>query len=188
MYSGLEWQILYNGASEVFIMRKEVLLAIFIGLSLGLIITYGIYTARSSRRSPTATPTPGPVVDPLSSPFESTELIVTNPQDEIIQRDPDLTVTGTTWPNSFVVVVVKEREVITTADENGDFSVRVRLETGGNIITIVALNTDGRQVTQERTVTWAADEDLAEEESASPSPTARPTTRPTTSPSPANTP
>lgn len=194
IYSIPQLEISYNEDSEVlYCMRKEVLLAIFIGLSLGLIITYGVYTARSSRRTPAVTPTPSLSANPSGSPFESSELVITNPQDESIQKEAELTVTGTTWANAFVVVVVNDTETVTTADENGDFSVKVKLKSGGNIITVAALNTDGKQIIQERTVTWANDETASEDdESASPSPTARPSTtpratatpRPTTTPTP----
>ena len=37
-------------------MRKEVLLAIFIGLGLGLFITYGVYQARLSLNNPDPKP------------------------------------------------------------------------------------------------------------------------------------
>jgi hypothetical protein len=167
-------------------MRKEILFAVLIGLGLGLIITYGVYTAARGPRpeSPATSPL---VANASASPAtDSTELVLTNPPDETVQKESATTIAGTTWANSFVVILVNGKENITTADANGNFSVKSTLRSGANIIAVTALNEDGKQAVQERTVILADDAALTDEPSPTPSPTASPraSARPRTSPSP----
>lgn len=137
-------------------MRKEVLFAILLGLVLGLIITYGVYRARTSlQEGPNPSPTPAATVDP-DSPTQ-TSLVLSAPTDETIQDSPAVTVAGTTDPNSFVVVVLNDDETITEADESGNFSVEETLAEGANVILVFSVNEDGQTVTQERTVIYTTE-------------------------------
>jgi len=141
-------------------MKKEVVIAILIGLSLGLFITYGVYQAKTgiSRRSN----------DPnliASSPDDDQftgELILNSPVDETVQNDTALNVSGTTLLNSFVVVFVDNEELITTSDNSGNFSVEVELEDGANIVSVYVIDEDGRTLSTERTVI-VSDDTLEEE-------------------------
>jgi hypothetical protein len=130
-------------------MKKETIIAILIGLSLGLFITYGIYQARTgiSRRSndPQLT-TPAPTEN-----FAG-ELVLNSPLDESVQAEDVVSVSGTTIPNSFVVVFVGNEETITNSDDSGNFSVEVALEEGANIITVFVIDEDGRTLSVEKTV------------------------------------
>ncbi len=135
-------------------MKKEVFIAIFIGLLLGVIITYGVYRARVSIE-----PTPDQnVINASASPLPDTSpltsLSITSPEDEIIQSTPGITVTGTTQPDSFVVILVNDDPTITTADQSGGFSVESELETGSNVIAIHSIDEDGNSVVEERTVVY----------------------------------
>ena len=131
-------------------MKKEIVIAILIGLSLGLFITYGIYQARTgiSRRSsdPNLTVTPAP-----GEEFAG-ELVLNSPIDETIQSENTVSVSGTTLPNSFVVIFVGNDETITTTDDSGNFSVEVSLEDNGNVITVYVIDEDGRTLSAERVV------------------------------------
>lgn len=132
-------------------MRKEVIIAILIGLGMGLIITYGVYKSRTSISTPDTKPA---VVAPSPTPIggNSQNLSLISPEDEIIQSDTKLTVTGSTSPNNFVVIFINDTETITNADESGNFSVEVTLEKDTNIINIQTINEDGETTTIERTV------------------------------------
>lgn len=145
-------------------MKKEVVIAILIGLSLGLFITYGIYQARTgiSRRSDTDL-----TVSPALSDELSGELILNSPLDESVQNEDTVSVSGTTIPNSFVVVFVGNDETITTADDSGNFSVEVTLVDGANIITVSVVDQDGRTLSLERTVIVSDEEFEEATESAS---------------------
>lgn len=132
-------------------MKKEIIIAILIGLALGLFITYGIYQARTgvSRKSIDTNLLPQSNTD---TPF-SGELALNSPINESVQNENTTSVSGTTLPNSFVVVFVKNTETITHSDDSGNFSVEVELEDGSNVITVFVIDEDGRSLSVERTVT-----------------------------------
>lgn len=147
-------------------MKKEIIFAIFLGLSLGLIITYGVYRARTTLQKPVATnPNQTPLATPLASAQSS--LSITSPDDEIITDQNQITVAGTTNPNSFVVIIFNNQERITTSDNSGNFSVQLDLETGSNVIQIHALDEDGNSTIEERTVIYSTVNLIEESDTAS---------------------
>lgn len=140
-------------------MKKEAIIAVLVGLSLGLFITYGVYKARTSvsRESRSTDLT----LSSLSDQTPSGELVVNTPSNESIQNENTTTVSGTTMANSFVVVFVGEEETITAADASGNFSVEVELEDGSNVITVMVINEDGQTFSVEKIVI-VSDEQFAE--------------------------
>ncbi|MEN8253393.1 MAG: hypothetical protein ABFQ62_03400 [Patescibacteria group bacterium] len=137
-------------------MKKEILFAILIGLSLGLIITYGAYRARKSEQE-MATQTTDSIA---SSPGSETEsqgnkfLTLFSPEDESIQDNDNVKITGNTTADSFVVIFIGNDENITIADDSGNFSVESKLEKGSNVIAVHAINEDGKSSIEERTVIY----------------------------------
>ncbi|MGD9129011.1 MAG: hypothetical protein PVJ09_00775 [Candidatus Woesebacteria bacterium] len=132
-------------------MRKEVVISILIGIILGLIITYGVYLTRKS--GPIDTPTID--VDQLSPTPDSSnpnQLMLSSPEDEIVQEEQTTTVSGTTLANNFVVIFVGNQETIVTSDESGNFSTELELEAGSNVITVYAIDEDGKKSSIERTI------------------------------------
>ena len=132
-------------------MKKEILLAIIIGLSFGLLITYGVYRAnislsqpRSRNQATAPTPSPESAVD--------TNLSLISPEDESVVTDPSVTVAGKTFSKAYVVIFVNNTEHITTADETGNFSITGELEAGSNYIITHVVDDNGATLTQERTV------------------------------------
>lgn len=139
-------------------MRKEVLLAILIGASLGLLITFAVY---QSRRSVSETQK-DQVQEVLSNHANNEEvdngqLAITSPENNLIVDSQRLIVSGNTQANNFVVIFVNNEEIITNADESGNFSKEVRLNQGGNVLVIYAINQDGLVSQNTRTVIVDAD-------------------------------
>ncbi len=132
-------------------MRKEVLAAVIIGLSLGLFITYGFYRVRSTLTETTitdlqTTPSPSP-----EAPVP-TNLALHSPEDGTIQTETTLTVAGATIPNALVVVFVNDADMITTADETGNFAVESTLKQGSNTIAVHVVDENGDTTVEERVV------------------------------------
>ncbi len=168
-------------------MKKETAVAVFIGLTLGLIITYGVYQARSAlQKKPVKPGTSAQVVS--GSAVESATTMVHgitlhNPQQGTVQKEKKTTVTGTTNPLQPVVLFVNDTEYIRESDDAGTFSFDVPLSSGGNILTVVTNDSDNTMRSLERTVIVA---DLAAPEptptptpppkKASPTPTPKPKT------------
>jgi len=135
-------------------MKKEVLIAIVIGLSFGLLVSYGVYHARKSLQTAVTTDletpsTPTPSASPLSS------LILRSPEDETVQATKDITITGTTTPNSVVVAFVNDAQQVSTADKSGNFSFQSQLNADSNVIVVHAIDQNGKVSQETRTVIYS---------------------------------
>ena len=125
-------------------MKKEVIIAIIIGFSLGLVITFGIHTARQSNRpdSRDSFTTPLPTQEDGSSPSEPlttghrVELVSPGPN-SVVDETP-IHVVGTTSPNSLVAILSGSFSTSTAADTNGNFSASVDLTAGINTINLIS--------------------------------------------------
>jgi len=128
-------------------MKKEILIAILIGFILGLIITFGVWTANKSlkdnqdEQSPKKT---GGVS--VLTPEETEELKkqisleITEPINNSISEEEEITIKGTTSPFAVVTVIYQESEKIIEADGQGSFETEISLVGGTNEIKISAFN------------------------------------------------
>lgn len=128
-------------------MKKEVLLAIGVGFALGLIITFGIWTANKSLKKAniakiaTVFSTPSPTTissTPVPSPISNTALTITSPEDESLVATDTINITGKASPKSIISVTYEEGQMLAEADVNGNFTVGVDLIGGYNTIVITA--------------------------------------------------
>jgi hypothetical protein len=163
---------------SVHYMKKEIIIAILIGLFLGLFITYGVYQARTSISPDSKKSQNSLSTNSLDENGFSGELVLNSPADESITTEDSVTVSGTTLPESFVVVLVGNTETITSSDGSGNFSVSVDLEQGANIITVTVLDENGRSISVIRTITVSDDTLTGEDASVSATPAATPTVTP----------
>ncbi|MBI4153456.1 hypothetical protein HY503_00440 [Candidatus Woesebacteria bacterium] len=125
-------------------MRKEVLFAILAGLTLGLIIAFGIYRANVAL-SPKNQDQQRP-----SSPTPKPEFVITlaSPSDLDVFTENPVTLSGITKVNAYVAVSTEEEDYITRVDSKGSFEVEVELVGGVNQLVIVAFDEKGSEVTQ----------------------------------------
>lgn len=133
-------------------MKKEVLLAVLIGLTMGLLITYGIYRVQSAMNQP-------PVTDVLETATESaqtapppTVIALHSPLQGAVQTSHEVIITGTTIPDSNIVIFINNDETITKSDKSGSFTHNATLEDGTNIIRVHVIDSDGNTAVQERVV------------------------------------
>ena len=139
-------------------MRKEVLLAILIGASLGLLITFAVYQSRRS----VSEAQKDQVQEVLNNhtdneEVDTSQLAITSPEDNSIVDSQRLIVSGNTQANNFIVIFVNNEEIITNADYSCNFSKEVRLDEGANVLVIYAINQDGLVSQNTRTVIVDAD-------------------------------
>lgn len=132
-------------------MKKEVLIAVFVGLSMGLIITFGIYRVRTSL---TDTPNQDLKSDQEETTATATPTILAlhSPDDGSVQTETETTVTGTTISNTFVVLFANDEDYITTSDESGNFSFKIELEEGINVLRVHVLDDTATTSVEERLV------------------------------------
>lgn len=132
-------------------MKKEVLIAVLIGLTMGLLITYGIYRVQTAVNQP-------PVTDVLETATESAEtsaptvIALHSPLQGAVQTSQDLIITGTTIPDSNIVIFINDDETITKSDRSGSFTHEAVLNDGTNIIRVHVIDEGGNSAIQERVV------------------------------------
>lgn len=127
------------------LMRKEVLISILVGLFLGLVITYGFYTAKLSTQTADVTKKQDIEQQPTSVPESSAigKLKISAPEDESLTTSGKINLIGQTDKNSFVVISLLDLVRIITSDDSGKFSQEVQLKPGGNIIEVKTLDENG---------------------------------------------
>lgn len=132
-------------------MKKEVFFAILLGLSFGLIVTYGIYRAsQADTQQQLATILETTNLDVANEENSAISTIVIDaPLNESIVDEQRQTISGTTLSNSFVVIYVNETPYVTTADQAGAFSISADLRLGSNVIGVHALNENGQETVSE---------------------------------------
>ncbi len=140
-------------------MRKEILLAIFVGMSLGLMITFGIYQSQQNSTTKQNTDSNRAIINPTSTSSatienSNAELVINSPEPNLLSQENEIIVSGMSNPDSFIVIFVNDQEYITNADEAGNFSSKVTLEEGGNLLTVTSLDEEGRQVEKQLSVIY----------------------------------
>lgn len=133
-------------------MKKEVFLAIIIGAILGLIITFGVYTASSAAKPQLASPQPTPIA---SAPQGANHISITSPIPDTLLDNEATTVSGTTTSGATVAIITPDSNAIVVADKDGRFSADVTLEGGINIISATSFDKDGNQATTQVTVIYS---------------------------------
>lgn len=139
-------------------MRKEILLAIVVGIIVGLAITFGIYTVRQQifrNQTPEAIEESRQGNSGIPTPTPTSTLNIQQPEQDLLTGQDTVQVVGRALPDSYVVILAVDEEYITTADQDGDFSQEVALTAGGNKITIIAITPNGEQETAIRNVVYS---------------------------------
>ena len=127
-------------------MLKEAFIAIFVGILIGGVVTYGIYTANQAIKHQTSglTPQTTTIPTPKPTPKPALQLSITQPNDGSLLTDPQITILGLTRPNAVVALTSENKDMFIKADAEGNFSQDLKLNSGSNLIKIAA--TDGEQI------------------------------------------
>ena len=132
-------------------MRKEFVVAIFLGLIVGLLIVIGIVVARQAfeKREAGSEGTANeslPVSTSLSTASPTATLTpakhfvtIDQPEDNSVFSSSELMISAKTTPLSTIAIVSEKNEYFASADEAGLFSQKVELITGVNEIKIASL-------------------------------------------------
>ena len=143
-------------------MKKEVFLAISIGFVLGLLITFGIWTANKNLKpvpsslTDRISPTPLPSPVPGTPSAASVTLTITSPkQDELLTNSNQLTLSGQTQAGNTVAVLHESGQKLLTADSSGNFSLDLTLEGGYNRLNIISFDSAGNSASRELLITYS---------------------------------
>lgn len=135
-------------------MRKEVILAIIVGVGLGLVLTFGIWTANKAllTKGGSQELSPTPSLNETPTPSAAFELTILSPEEgDLLDKDSVL-VSGTSTPGVNLVVLSENDEKVILADETGKWETTVKLVSGANDIRIVAYE-PGSDQQVEKTIT-----------------------------------
>ncbi len=140
-------------------MRKEVLIAIIIGFGLGLVITFGIWTANKAlKERPPEEPPTEEVEEVTPTPAPKMELIITSPENNTISEEEIIEITGKTDSKAIIAIVYPDGEKLLEADEDGTFATEISLTGGDNLIEISAFNDQGDEAREVLTVVYSTAE------------------------------
>jgi len=163
-------------------MKKEVVFAIALGAIVGLVITFGIYTANKALQQRREETTTTQVQDTKgSSENEPSAMRIYAPEDGSLVDKDTLQISGVTFPNATLAIYVNDALYIATADAKGNFSAELKLDAGSNVITSIATAPDGTQERDARLVVFSTanlDDGTTATNSAKPKATPTPTPKP----------
>lgn len=133
-------------------VKKEISIAIFIGLFIALLVTGGIMRARRALKSldlssfrDTLVASPKPEKTIPTTLF----LDITTP-DNSVNKIPSLTLAGKTLPGTYIAILGEKGEYLIIPNELGSFSQSVTLIKGANTIKITVYEQNGNKI--EKTV------------------------------------
>ena len=91
-------------------MRKEVLVAIIIGFGLGLVITFGIWTANKALKntSTDSAETPAPLEEEIETaliPASTLELLITSPENNTVSEKETIEIVGQTAVKAIISII-----------------------------------------------------------------------------------
>lgn len=129
-------------------IKKEVTVAVVIGLILALVVTGGVLRARSALKSlklPSKETLLGGT--PKPSPINNDQLFLelTTPDNSVVDV-PKLTLSGKTLPSTYIAILGEKGEYLIVPSDLGSFSQEITLVQGVNSIKITVYQNDGTKV------------------------------------------
>lgn len=158
-------------------MIKELLIAVILGSLLGFGITGGYLAVKKSGRAPSVTsqpssttPTPtstrtsaslavtsAPTITTTPSPTVNPEisLVINSPENESIVSSSEVSLSGTTNPNSTILISTLSRDYRIISDGSGNFKTNIELDSGVNRIQIDSIDPNDNQISTQVMVTFS---------------------------------
>lgn len=144
-------------------MRKEVVLAILFGFGIGLLIAFGIITARTALKRQSDSPETKPSTqfegpDSPSKAAEEHRLTILTPNNNDVINQEQVTIAGSTTPGSTLAITTEEENFIIEADKLGQFSQSIKLISGVNLIRVVSFSPEAERKEAKLTVVYTTAE------------------------------
>ncbi len=138
--------------------RKEITLAIIIGLVIALIIAGGIYRAKTALQNFN----PSDLTDKFQSkkdnnPGEKSQdqlFIELNSPDNTVATEASFKVSGKTLPSTYIAITTEQNDYLIVPNELGSFSQEVTLIKGANILTVTVFKSNGEKVEKSLSVVY----------------------------------
>jgi hypothetical protein len=123
-------------------MRKEIIVAILVGIIFGGIFTYGIRRANLALKPSVSDMNPNPAPQQQESQVNDTQKILPDslsilaPEKNDVFTEDTTTITGITKPQSIVVISSESEDFVLKTDDSGEFSQEIELVGGLNEVLI----------------------------------------------------
>lgn len=145
---------------------KERLVIVFIAVILGLLITTaGFFIYQSTKALPSLPQQPkNPSVqaekteNPTPTPPNGLFLTIDTPADESLADKRTISIKGKTNPDNLIIISSNSQDIEAKPTNNGSFSTTLIIDAGVNKIISRAIDPQGEQVTDERTVTYSSED------------------------------
>ena len=120
-------------------MRKEAWLAIAAGLTIGLIVAYGVARINSSfQHNFPQTVSGSPAPSPQSA--ENLQIALAKPETDAVVTTNPVIISGLTSPQTWVVILTQDKDYFLTSSANGEFASQITLAGGVNQIEAFGVN------------------------------------------------
>jgi len=142
-------------------MIKELLLAIVLGalLGFGVMGSYlAIHKKTTNNQPKTVEVSPTPFIEnSISSEnnLKNETLNIDTPEDNAVVSVSKIDFSGTTKPNSNIIITTLSKSFNTIASEEGKFSLSIDLESGTNFVKITSVDPDGNQTDISKIITYS---------------------------------
>lgn len=138
-------------------MKKEVIIAIIVGLFIGLIFTLGISTANKAlnqQKVKKLTIQDSATPPNLDNNQQKTLTITTHENFDLIDQS-ETALSGIAWPNAVIALMTETQTKLVQADSEGIFNFKVNLIKGFNEITLIATDETNTAQTQNLVLTYS---------------------------------
>lgn len=138
-------------------MIRERVLIFLLAILGGIIFSIGLFYLYQKTKVVVSQKTPQEerkTQQPSPTPFF---LEIENPQDEEIFDKKTIQLSGKTLPLAIVLVSLEDKELVLTPSADGSFSANITLIDGVNLIEVIAINTDGGNISVKRTTTFTTE-------------------------------
>lgn len=148
-------------------MKKEALLAIFLGLLIGLAVAGIFYHQRQQSTAIPLSPvssdnnlTVNELDNPNPSAHTPVKLDLAYPKPNSVITTATITLEGSTDPGNAILIVSDKHELILYPDEAGKFTTELNLVKGANDISIMAVSTTNQTHSINLTIIYTTDKNL----------------------------
>lgn len=127
-------------------VKKEVSLAIFIGLIIALLVTGGVLRAQKALRTVELVSLKDRVIKPSPTPVTTRLFLELTTPDNLVTDKATITLNGKTLPGTYIAILGEKGEYLIVPNELGSFSQEVTLVKGANSIKITVYENDGNKI------------------------------------------
>ncbi len=131
-------------------MRKELLVAIFVGSLLGIAVAFGVWKTNVAFNKPK----PDTQIEEKDQqqPEGTFDIAIAKPNNFFVSSLSPISVSGVTKKGNWVVVSAAETDYFTQADESGGFKEEVKLTSGINDLFFYSFDQEGKSAEKNLTV------------------------------------